>query len=75
MKIDDLLRKRKIYRHRATREEIDRQLQLAGFDATVSLNERKTVHAAWNRLVKLFEYLDAEFPDDEWGRFRRPGGR
>ena len=22
-----------------------------------------------NRLVKLLEYLDAEFPDDEWGRF------
>jgi uncharacterized protein (UPF0332 family) len=32
VQIDDLLRKRKIYRHRASREEIERTLQLADRD-------------------------------------------
>ena len=32
MQIDDLLRKRKIYRHRASREEVERLLQLADRD-------------------------------------------
>jgi len=43
------------YQPRRWMEKLKRDLQLAGFDATVSLNEHKTVHAAWIRVTGLLE--------------------
>lgn len=43
------------YQPRKWMEKLKRDLQLAGFDATVSLNERKTVHAAWIRVTGLLK--------------------
>lgn len=45
MEIDELLRKRKIYRHRSTREEIERTLQLADRDLRMA---RLTIAEDWD---------------------------
>ena len=45
MQIDDLLRKRKIYRHRASQEEIERTLQLADRDLRMA---RVTMAEDWD---------------------------
>jgi hypothetical protein len=46
---------------------------LDGVDRTdrVTISEANSIT---NRLVKLLQYLDAEFPDDEWGRFLSGAG-
>jgi uncharacterized protein (UPF0332 family) len=45
VQIEDLLRKRKIYRHRASRDEIDRLLQLADRDIRLA---RLTMAEDWD---------------------------
>ena len=45
MQIDDLLRKRKIYRHRATSDEIERTIQLADRDLRMA---RLTMAEDWD---------------------------
>ena len=45
MQIDDLLRKRKIYRHRSSREEIEHVLQLADRDLRMA---RLTMAEDWD---------------------------
>lgn len=46
---------------------------LDGTDRTdiLSITEANSIT---NRLVKLLQYLESEFPDDDWGRFLSAGG-